>query len=159
MKIIKSIAWFLICAVGQLPVTTYAQNPLIIFVESQPNSTALHDEVANAVAAICPNLGGFGQAPGPQRDLFLRCNEMITTACDLNGLADPATGMLLPCPGRNPGNIRPGALGGFAAGLGRGATQQQLTDNAGYQRTIFEYSGANECITARRCQRSSRWSG
>ena len=100
MKIIKLIAWLLIGVLGQLPVTTYAQNPLIIFVDSQSNSTALHDEVANAVAAICPNLGGFGQVPGPQRDLFLRCNEMIATACDLNGLVDPATGMLLPCPGR-----------------------------------------------------------
>ncbi len=100
MKITKSIAWLLIGVLGQLPVTTYAQNPLIIFVESQPNSTALQDEVANAVAAICPNLGGFGQSVGPQRDLFLRCNEMIATACDLNGLVYPATGELLPCPGR-----------------------------------------------------------
>ena len=100
MKIIKSLALLLICAAGQFSVTAYAQNPLIIFVENNPNATALHNEVANAVAAICPNLGGFGQPPGAQRDLFLRCNEMIATACDLNGLVDPVTGMLLPCPGR-----------------------------------------------------------
>ena len=79
MRIIKSLALLLVCAGGQLPVTAYAQNPFIIFVESQPNATALHIEVANAVAAICPNLGGFGQPAGPQRDLFLRCNEMIAT--------------------------------------------------------------------------------
>ncbi len=103
MKIIKSLALLSIGAVAQFPVTAYAQNPLIIFVENNPNATALHNEVANAVAAICPNLGGFGLPPGAQRDLFLRCNEMIATACDLNDLRDPATGLPLPCPGRTLG--------------------------------------------------------
>jgi uncharacterized protein with beta-barrel porin domain len=103
MKIIKSLALLLIGAVGQFSVTAHAQNSLIIFVESNPNATALHNEVANAVAAICPNLGGFGLPPGAQRDLFLRCNEMIATACDLNDLRDPATGLPLPCPGRTLG--------------------------------------------------------
>lgn len=85
MKITKSIAWLLIGVLGQIPVTAYAQNPLIIFVESQSNSTALHDEVANAVAAICPRLGAEGgfNLTGPELDLFQRCNEMIATALSL----------------------------------------------------------------------------
>jgi hypothetical protein len=75
----------LLCAFGSSSLTAYAQNPLVVWVENNPDATALHDEIANAVAAICPNLGGFGQPAGPQRDLFLRCNEMIQTAVDLNG--------------------------------------------------------------------------
>lgn len=100
MRIIKLICLLLVLAIGYLPVVTHAQNPLIVFVENQPNATALHNEVANAVAAICPNLGGPNQPDSPQKDLFLRCNEMIATACDLNGLVDPVTGMPLPCPPR-----------------------------------------------------------
>lgn len=71
--------------------TAYAQNPLVIFVQNHPNSTPLHMEVANAVAAICPQLGAAGGASlnGPERDLFLRCNEMIATACQLNDPTDP----------------------------------------------------------------------
>jgi hypothetical protein len=85
MKIIKLFVLLLICATGQFSVTVYAQNPLVVFVENASNATSLHEEVANSIAAICPNLGGFGQSPGPQRDLFLRCNEMIQTAAELNG--------------------------------------------------------------------------
>jgi len=101
MKIIKSIAWLLMCVVGQLPVTSYAQinpnNPLVIFVQNTPGATGLQQAVGIAVADMCPSLGGFGQPPGPQRDLFLRCNELIATACEFNGLVDPATGELVPC--------------------------------------------------------------
>ena len=79
----------LLCAAGQFSVTAYAQNPLIVFVENAENATSLHEEVANSIAAICPNLGGFGQSPGAQRDLFLRCNEMINTAVELNGNPPP----------------------------------------------------------------------
>jgi uncharacterized protein with beta-barrel porin domain len=85
MRIIKLFVLLLISAAGTSSLTAYAQNPLIVFVDNNPDSTALQDEVANSVAAICPNLGGFGQAAGPQRDLFLRCNEMIQTAAELNG--------------------------------------------------------------------------
>jgi uncharacterized protein YhjY with autotransporter beta-barrel domain len=111
MRIIKSIALSLICAVGLLPVTTYAQinpnNPLVIFVNNTPGATMLQQHVGYAIADVCPNLGGFGQPDGPQRDLFLRCNEMIATACELNGLTDPATGEPLPCPGRSLGLSNP----------------------------------------------------
>jgi uncharacterized protein with beta-barrel porin domain len=101
MKIIKLIFLLLIYAIGHLPVITYAQinpaNPLVIFVETTPGTTALQREVAYAVADVCPNLGGPLQSPGPQRDLFLRCNEMIATACEFNGAVDPATGEPIPC--------------------------------------------------------------
>ena len=49
MKIIKSIALLILCAVGQLPVTTYAQinpnNPLVVFVENTPGTTMLQQAV------------------------------------------------------------------------------------------------------------------
>ncbi len=89
MKITKLFVLMLLCAAGQFSVTAYAQNPLIVFVENAENATSLHEEVANSIAAICPNLGGFGQSPGAQRDLFLRCNEMINTAVELNGNPAP----------------------------------------------------------------------
>ena len=100
MKIIKSIAWILICAVGQLPVTAYAQdnpnNPLVIFVQTTPGATKLQQVVGFAVADMCPHLGGFGST-GAQNDLFLRCNELIATACEFNGTVDPVTGEPVPC--------------------------------------------------------------
>ncbi len=101
MKIIKWIALSLICIVGLLPVTTNAQinpnNPLVIFVQNAENGTATLEAISIAVADVCPNLGGFGQPAGPQRDLFLRCNEMIATACEFNGVMDPVTGEPVPC--------------------------------------------------------------
>jgi uncharacterized protein with beta-barrel porin domain len=100
MKIIKSIALLLLCAVGLLPVTTYAQinpnNPLVVFVQNTPGATGLQQAVGIAVADMCPSLGGLGST-GAQRDLFLRCNELIATACELNGMVDPATGEPVPC--------------------------------------------------------------
>jgi hypothetical protein len=113
MRIIKSIALSLICTVGLLPVTTYAQinpnNPLVIFVQNASGATALQQEVGIAIADVCPSLGGFGQPAGPQRDLFLRCNEMIASACELNGVIDPATGEPVPC-GRSLGITDPDEL-------------------------------------------------
>ena len=55
----------------------------------------LQQQVGFAVADVCPNLGGFGQPAGPQRDLFLRCNEMIATACALNDPSNPSCGRSL----------------------------------------------------------------
>ena len=90
----------LLCAVGQLPVTTYAQinpnNPLVVFVQNTPGATGLQQAVGIAVADMCPSLGGLGST-GAQRDLFLRCNELIATACELNGEIDPTTGEPVPC--------------------------------------------------------------
>ncbi len=102
MKMIKTIAVLAVCAVGQVSVNAYAQinpnNPLVIFVEDPANgATDLQRSVGIGVADVCPSLGGFGQAPGPSRDLFLRCNEMIATACTLNGAVDPVTGLPVPC--------------------------------------------------------------
>lgn len=57
-------------------------NPLVQFVQ-EANASDLQRAIGFAVANICPNLGGFGQPDSPQRDLFLRCNEMIGTATTL----------------------------------------------------------------------------
>ncbi|MDX1405866.1 MAG: autotransporter outer membrane beta-barrel domain-containing protein [Woeseiaceae bacterium] len=99
MRTIKLLVLLIICAAGSASLTAHAQNPLVVFVQNHPDSTPLHMEVANAVAAICPRLGaegGFGLS-GPEGDLFARCNEMIATACQLNDPTDPN------CPGRSLG--------------------------------------------------------
>ena len=99
MKIIKSLALLLICAAGQFSVSAYAQinpnNPLVVFVQNTPGATALHEAIGIAVADMCPSLGGFGQAPSPKRDLFLRCNELIATACEFNDPTNPSCGRSL----------------------------------------------------------------
>ncbi len=99
MKVINSIALLLIFAIGQSPVTAYAQinpnNPLVVFVQNEPGATALHEAVGIAVADMCPSLGGFGQPASPQRDLFLRCNELIATACTFNDPSNPSCGRSL----------------------------------------------------------------
>jgi uncharacterized protein YhjY with autotransporter beta-barrel domain len=110
MKIIKSIFMLLICAIAYLPVVTHAQinpaNPLVIFVDNTPGTTALQQQVGYAVADICPSLAVEGGAnlSGPERDLFLRCNEMIATACELNDPTNPS------CPARTLGLTDPDEL-------------------------------------------------
>ena len=81
-------------------------NPLVIFVENTPGTTALQREVGYAVADICPTLAAMGgpNLVGPQRDLFLRCNEMIASACELNDPSNPS------CPARSLGLTDPDEL-------------------------------------------------
>lgn len=95
----KPIALFLVLVAAQCPLPSQAQNdpnnPLVVFMQNTPGTAGWLDEVSFGVADICPNLGGFTQPAGPQRDLFLRCNEMIATACRFNDPTDPNCGRTL----------------------------------------------------------------
>jgi uncharacterized protein YhjY with autotransporter beta-barrel domain len=88
MKIRKLLVLMSICVAGLFSVTANAQTPpLVEFVQMQPNSTPLHEAVATAVNKICPALAAEGgvNLPAAERDLFLRCNELINTALDSLG--------------------------------------------------------------------------
>ena len=71
-----------------------AQNLEDFVNDPQNGASDLQQAVGIAVQAICPNLGGFG-ATGDQLDLFLRCNELINTAVDLQTGSDPGRSLLI----------------------------------------------------------------
>lgn len=89
----KSTAYALMIALlVALPVKSFAQGALETFV-SDNNGSAIQASVAAAIDSICPELvnvafNGLGDvlaAPdSPNKDVTLRCNELVQTAVDLN---------------------------------------------------------------------------
>jgi len=71
-----------------------AQNLEDFVNDPQNGASDLQQAVGIAVQAICPNLGGFA-ATGAQLDLFLRCNELINTAVDLQTPLAPPRSLLI----------------------------------------------------------------